>query len=477
MKKPERKDLVKISDYIWEIPKSFREDMQVPARIFASEKMFDDILEDQSLWQLVNASTLPTLYKYALAMPDIHEGYGVPVGSVIASEYENGIISPGAIGFDINCGVRLLVADLNYKEVKNKIPKLTEEIFREVPSGVGRGGWWKLNNDEMGRVLEEGAKYIYELGYADKEDLEATESYGRLEGEADMVSKTAKDRGRDQLGTMGAGNHFVEIQKIHEVYDEKIGEKLGIVKGRISILIHCGSRGLGHQVCSDYVREFLREIDKKNIDLIDKELAYSNFHSGLGQRYFKAMNSSANFAWANRQLIAYEVRKAFQKIFGKSISLKQVYDVAHNIAKVENHEGKKLIVHRKGATRAFWQGHLDLAPKFREIGQPILIPGSMGTASYILIGNELAEKFSFGSGPHGAGRVMSRAEAKRKIKGTDLKEELESKGITVSAGSMSGLAEESPSAYKDVNEVVDVITQIGAARKVAKLVPVGVIKG
>jgi tRNA-splicing ligase RtcB len=484
MERPERKNLIKISDYIWEIPKSFREDMRVPARIFAEEKMLDDILEDKSLWQLVNVASLPGIYKYALGMPDIHEGYGMPVGGVAVFDYDEGIISPGICGYDINCGVRLAVTDLDYEEVKDKIPKLTEEIFKQVPSGVGRGGFWKLNNDEMKKVLENGAKYIVELGYGEKEDLEATESFGKLEGaDTEVVSKTAKDRGRDQLGTMGAGNHFVEVQRISDVFglntdgSENIAKKLGLEKIKIAILIHCGSRGLGHQVATDYIRQALNYIDKQNIELPDRELAYFPYRHPEGQNYLSAMKASANFAFANRQLILHQVRKAFKKVFGKEIKLKQVYDVAHNIVKIEEYDNRKLIVHRKGATRAFWKGHPELAPNYREIGQPTLIPGSMGTSSYILIGQELAKEISFGSAPHGAGRLMSRAEAKRKIRGSELKKELEKRGISVAAGSMSGLAEEAPAAYKDVSEVVEVVHNIGIAKKLAKLVPVGVIKG
>ena len=478
MKLPKKEDLIKITDYIWEIPKSFREDMKVPARVFATEQMINEILEDKSLWQLVNVASLPGIYKYALAMPDVHEGYGFCVGAVAAFDYENGIISPGGIGFDINCGVRLAVIDLYYEEVKDKIPKLTEEIFKQVPSGVGKGGFWKLNKDEMKKVLENGAQYIVELGYGEKEDLLATESLGKLEGaNDDSVSQTAKDRGRDQLGTIGAGNHFIEIQRIQEIYDEEIAEKLNLSKNKICVLIHCGSRGLGHQVASDYVRKAISYLDKQNVKLVDRELAYFPFDHPEGQNYFSAMKASANFAFANRQLILNQVRKAFKKIFGNEIKLVQIYDVAHNIAKIEEYEGKKLIVHRKGATRAFWKGHTELPPKYKEIGQPTLIPGSMGTASYVLIGQELAKEVSFGSAPHGAGRVMSRAEAKRKIKGSELKKELEMRGIAVAAGSMSGLAEEAPSAYKNVNEIVEVVHQIGIAKKIAKLVPIGVIKG
>jgi tRNA-splicing ligase RtcB len=526
-------DLIKISDYIWEIPKGFREDMKAPARIFASESMLDEIFKDKSIWQLINVASLPGIYKYALAMPDIHEGYGMPIGGVAAFDYENGIISPGGIGFDINCGVRLLVSDLFYKDVKDKIPKLTEEIFKNVPSGVGRGGFWKLNKDEMRKVLENGAKYIVELGYGEKEDLEATESYGCIEGaDADTVSQAAKKRGEDQLGTLGAGNHFLEIQKVAEVFDPQMNadtkrintdiridprenprlsvvERLGLEKDKICILIHCGSRGLGHQIASDYLREFIRYCDNKKIKLVDKELAYAPIDSDLGKRYFSAMKCASNFAWANRQLILSQVRKAFKKIFGDNIKLTQIYDVAHNIAKIEEYELlglkpdksgnnldnasisnpdnsagnlagrslRKLIVHRKGATRAFWKGHKELPEKYKDIGQPVIIPGSMGTESYLLIGQELAKDLSFGSAPHGAGRTMSRAEALRKIKGSELKKELEKRGITVAAGSMSGLAEEAPSAYKNVKEVVDVVHNIGIAKKIAKLTPLGVIKG
>jgi len=478
MQIPSKKDLIKISEYIWEIPKSFRDDMKVPAKIFASEAMLDELFKDRSLWQLVNTATLPEVYKYTLAMPDAHEGYGGPIGSVVAINVENGVISPALIGYDCNCGIRLLVSPFFHQEIKDKIPKLTEEIFRQVPSGVGRGGFWKLNNDEMKKVLTEGAKWVVEIGYGTKEDLQATESYGKLDdADSDVVSKTAKDRGRDQLGTIGAGNHFVEVQKVAEVFDKEIAKKLGLEKDKVCVLIHCGSRGLGHQVATDYIREALRYLDKQGIDLVDRELAYLPYSHSVGQNYLSAMKASANFAFANRQLITYEVRKAFKKVFNKEIELKQIYDVAHNIIKIEEYDGRKLLVHRKGATRAFWQGHPELPKKYQEIGQPTLIPGSMGTSSYVLIGQKLAEEISFGSAPHGAGRMMSRAEAKRKVRGSELKKELESRGIAVAAGSLSGLAEEAPIAYKDVSEVVEVVHNIGIAKKLVKLVPLGVIKG
>lgn len=478
MKIPAQEDLIKISENIWEIPKTFRPDMKVPARIFASEKILSEVFRDKSLWQLVNLATLPAVYKYALVMPDVHEGYGSPVGGVVAFDFEQGIISPGICGYDINCGVRLLTSPFFYNEIKDKLNKLTETIFDEVPSGVGQGGFWKLNKEEMKNVLEQGSKFMLELGYAEKEDLEATESEGVLsKGEADYVSSKAKDRGRDQLGTIGAGNHFVEIQRVVEVYDEDLAKKLDLDLNKVAILIHCGSRGLGHQVATDYIREALRYLDKKGINLVDRELAYFDYSSNEGQHYLSAMKCSANFAFANRQLVTYEIRKAFKKVFGKNVDLKQVYDVAHNIIKEEIYDGHRLLVHRKGATRAFWQFHLDLPKKYQAFGQPTLIPGSMGTSSYVLIGQPLAEKLSFGSAPHGAGRIMSRTEAKRKTRGDELKQELEKRGISVAAGSMSGLAEESPLAYKDVAEVVNVVNEIGIAKKIVKLSPVGVVKG
>lgn len=474
-----KKRLVKISDYIWEVPKSYRSDMRVPARIFASAEMLEELFKDRSLWQLVNITTLPGIYRCALAMPDVHEGYGAPVGGVFATNpQEQGIISPGAIGYDINCGVRLLVSSLQYEEVKHQLPKLTETIFKEVPAGVGRGGWWQLSKDEMKGVLEQGAKYLLAGGYARPQDLEATESSGMLGGaSADLVSEIAKARGRDQIGTMGAGNHFVEIQRVQEIFDQAVASKLGLEQGRVAVLIHCGSRGLGHQVATDYIRLMLKALPKYGIELADRELAGAPFNSPEGQNYFAAMKAAANFAWANRQLIAYEVRQAFEKIFGKEIELNQVYDVAHNIAKIENYEGRELIVHRKGATRAFPLGQVELTPKFRQIGQPVIIPGSMGTSSYVLMGQDKAMEISFGSTCHGAGRLISRSQAKKQVRGAELKQELEARGISIVAGSMTGLAEEAPLAYKDVSQVVDVVHNLGIAKKVTKLVPIGVIKG
>jgi tRNA-splicing ligase RtcB len=465
------KDLIKISDYIWEVPKSFREDMRVPARIFASEKLLDEILSDNSINQLINVSTLPGIQKYALSMPDIHEGYGFPVGGVAGFDFDKGIISPGGIGYDINCGVRLLKSNLTYDEIKAYLAELTKELYREIPSGVGRGGRLKLNNQELDRILEGGARRIIEMGYGEEKDLEHIESNGKLnEANADYVSKTAKERGRDQLGTIGAGNHFVEVDKVEKIFDKEMAEKLGLFENQICILIHTGSRGLGHQVATDYIRKMLSVLSKYKIELPDRELACAPFLSSEGQEYFFAMSSAANFAWANRELITWEVRKAWQNVLGKKSAkeLEILYDVAHNIAKIEEYEidgkMKKLIVHRKGATRAF-------------PNQPVLIPGSMGTASYVLVGQQKSLEYSFGSTCHGAGRRMSRAKAKKTIRGSELKKELENRGIAVEAGSMSGLAEEAPEAYKDVNEVVEIVHQIGIAKKLAKLKPIGVIKG
>jgi tRNA-splicing ligase RtcB len=461
----DKSDLKKISDYVWEIPRGFREDMRVPGRIFASEKLLADILRDESLIQVVNVATLPGIEKWSLAMPDIHEGYGFPVGGVAAFGIKNGIISPGGIGFDINCGVRLLRSNKNYAEIRDYLADLARVLYKEVPSGVGRGGRLKLRDNELDGVLEKGVEKMKELGYATNGDVEHCESGGWLEeASADKVSKLAKERGRDQLGTMGAGNHFVEVQRVEEIYDVNAAKQFGIFLNQITVMIHCGSRGLGHQVATDYIGGMLRVMPKYGITVPDRQLACAPFSSTEGGSYFAAMSAAANFAWANRQLITWEVRKAWKEIFKDNDELALLYDVAHNIAKVEEYFGRKLVVHRKGATRSF-------------PGQPVLIPGSMGTASYLLSGAEGSLVESFGSTCHGAGRTMSRTRAKKIVRGSELKQELERKGIHVVAGSMSGLAEEAPQAYKNVDEVVEVVHVAGLARKVARLKPVAVIKG
>ena len=455
-------DLVKINDWLWEIPKSFRNDMRVPARVYASEKMLEEILGDRSLEQLVNVATLPGIQNYALVMPDVHEGYGFPIGGVAAFDIKEGVISPGGIGYDINCGVRLLRSKLKIDEIQKRLSELSQEIYRQVPSGVGKGGRLKLKDKDFNSVLERGAEAMIEMGYGKKEDLKQMESEGKItEADSNMVSNRAKARGSDQLGTMGAGNHFVEVEAVETIFDEEEAKRLGLFKGQVVVLIHTGSRGLGHQIATDYIQTMVRALSKYNISLPDRELACAPFQSDEGQNYFRAMSAGANFAWANRQLITWEVREAWKNVFGiQGGELEIIYDVAHNIAKIEN----DLVIHRKGATRSF-------------PGQPVLIPGSMGTGSYVLVGLEGAMTQSFGSSCHGAGRRMSRSKAKRTIRGSELKEQLEARGIAISAGSMSGLAEEAPEAYKNVDEVVEVVHQAGIAKRVARLRPVAVVKG
>lgn len=479
----EKKDLKKISDYIWEIPKSYRSDTRVPARVFVNEKLIDDLFKDRSLDQLVNVATLPGIQKWALSMPDIHEGYGFPIGGVAAFDVKGGIISPGGIGYDINCGVRLIKTQVTYQEIKNKIPELATHLYNEVLSGVGRRGRLKLVNKELDEVLSKGVDKMIESGYATEDDKKHCEALGRLtDADPDLVSKTAKDRGRDQLGTIGSGNHFVEVQKIDEIFDKEAAKALGLFENQITIMVHCGSRGLGHQNATDYIRAMMSAMPKYGITLPDPELACTPFNSKEGQNYWRSMAAAANFAWANRQFITWEIRQVWQKTFGSQLSkvnsqLSLVYDVAHNLAKLEEYDGKKVVVHRKGATRAFPPKHPETPELYKKVGQPVLIPGSMGTASYVLVGQPGAMEISFGSSCHGAGRVMSRTKAKRQVRGSVLKEELEWQGIAVRSGSLSGLAEEAPIAYKDVEEVVNVVHGAGLAKKVARLKPVAVIKG
>ncbi|MDP3093817.1 MAG: RtcB family protein [bacterium] len=478
-----RRDLIKITDFLWEIPRSFRNDMKAPARFYISEKSLDEVFRDESLNQLVNGATLPGIVRYALAMPDMHEGYSVPIGFVGAMSLDQGIISPGACGFDINCGMRLLKSRLAEKEIKPHLDKLTGEIQKQVPSGLGRGGQIKLSNSEIDRILEGGAHYLVEKGFGVVQDLEHCEASGRLAwAKANVVSQQAKSRGRDQVGTLGSGNHFLELQKVAEIFDQKAAQAFGLFLDQIVIMVHCGSRGLGHQVCTDYLREFIPLMENKyKIKVPDREFACVPFSSPDGQRYFSAMASAANFAWANRQMIAHFVRKAWKTVFDDSQdSLEQLYDVAHNIIKKEEHQlnGKQveLIVHRKGATRAFPPGHPEVPERYRGVGQPVLIPGSMGTASYILVGTAEGEQ-SFFSTNHGAGRTMSRHQAMRTITGEQVVRELNSKGIIVKCQSLRGIAEEAPLAYKDIDDIVEVVHQAGLSKKVARLVPLAVIKG
>lgn len=483
MKKVTKKDLNKLEDYLWEIPKSFRNDMRVPARALASEMLLDDIIEDLSLNQLVNVATLPGIRIASMVMPDVHEGYGFPIGGVAATHYPEGVISPGGIGYDINCGVRLLTSDVRIEAVKEKMESLSKEMYLQIPSGMGKGGRIILSSQEMAKVLTKGAEWAVENGYGQKEDLEFMESHGRLpNADPDLVSDMAKKRGIDQLGTIGSGNHFVEVDVVEDIYDNDAAEAYRLTKGQVVVLIHTGSRGLGHQVATDYIRIMINTMAKYHIHLPDRELACVPFNSEEGQHYFKAMCAAANYAWCNREVISWEMRLAWENIFGKrGKTLELLYDVAHNIAKIEDHtiNGKKqkVIVHRKGATRAFGPGFDELPVAYKHIGQPVIIPGSMGTCSYVLAGTAKSKELTFGSCCHGAGRRLSRRAAKLQVNAPVIKEQLKKKGIYIQAGSFKGLAEEAPMAYKDVNLVVETIQASGIAKKVAKLRPVAVIKG
>lgn len=476
-------DILKIEDFLWEIPKAFRPKMRVPARILASEPLLDAIMEDRSLVQLVNVASLPGIKGASLVMPDVHEGYGFPIGGVAATLYPEGAISPGGIGYDINCGVRLLTSNQKIEEIKDKLEGLSKEMYAQIPSGMGKGGQIKLSAQEMDEVLLKGAEWAVEKGYGVKEDLDFMESKGRLENaDPSMVSEMAKKRGTDQLGTIGSGNHFVEVDYVEEIYEETIAEAYGLSKGQVVVLIHTGSRGLGHQVATDYIRHIMSAMPKYSIEVPDRELACVPFNSEEGQHYFKAMCAAANYAWCNREVISWEARTAWRNIFGPAIEpLKLMYDVAHNIAKVETHlvDGKQaqVIVHRKGATRAFGPGFEELPKSYKLVGQPVIIPGSMGTCSYVLAGASRSNELTFGSCCHGAGRRLSRTAAKKQVNAPVLKENLKEKGIFVEAGSFKGLAEEAPIAYKDVNIVVETVIDSGIAKKVAKLRPVVVVKG
>lgn len=475
--------LKKINENLFEIPSSFRKDMRVPALVFTNEKMIEDISQDRSFLQIVNVATLPGIVKAAISMPDIHEGYGFPIGGVAAIAIDqDGVISPGGVGYDINCGIRLLVSDITVYELGELKEKLAEEIFKAVPSGVGRGGKFMLNLLELDKVLIGGAKRMVELGYGSEMDLEYCEENGSMLGaDSDKVSERAKNRGKDQIGTLGSGNHFLEIQKVDEVFDYNVAKVFGLHKDIVAIMIHCGSRGLGHQTCTDYVRKILPRLQDFKIELPDKELACAPFNSREGQDYFSAMAASANFAWANRHMIAHLVRKVWEQVVGKSSQLKAVYDVAHNIAKCEVHEvdgqNRQLLVHRKGATRAFGPGRTEIPKKYQEVGQPVLIPGTMGTASYVLLGTSEGMQLAFGSSCHGAGRRMSRSKAKRTVRGSELRKKLERQGIKIYCDSDPGLAEEAPLAYKDVDNVVEVVDRAKIAKKIVRLKPLAVIKG
>jgi tRNA-splicing ligase RtcB len=475
----------RIDKYVYEVPATFREDMRAPARFYADPELMEAALGDKSLEQLINTATLPGIVKYALAMPDIHQGYGFPIGGVVATALPDGIISPGGVGYDINCGVRLLATHLTKEQIDPYLTNLATVLYANCPSGVGETGSIKLKPGELDRLVEEGARWALKRGYATDADLEHTEEWGCLEGaDASKVSVRAKERGKDQVGTLGAGNHFIEVDVVDQVFDETAAERMGLFPGQVTVQIHCGSRGFGHQVCTDYVNRFQGAIKRYGIQLPDRELVCAPLNSPEGQDYLAAMHAAANYAFANRQVLTYHIRRSFEGVLAgkvKNHHVYQIYDIAHNMAKIEEHEldGRqvKVCVHRKGATRAFGPGSPALPEVYRDIGQPVLVPGSMGTASWVLLGTAGSMAQSFGSTCHGAGRTMSRHQAKKSIRGSELREELEARGIHVRAGSMPGLAEEAPVAYKDVDRVVEVVHGAGIAKKVARLTPVAVIKG
>lgn len=479
------KDFNKLGPFLYEVPQSYRPDMRVPARFYADAELLEGIKDDKSLTQLVNTATLPGIVKYALAMPDIHQGYGFPIGGVIATELPDGIISPGGVGYDINCGVRLLGTHLDRQEVEPYLDDLASTLYANCPSGVGKGGNIHLKKGELEQILEEGARWAVGRGLATDADLERTEEGGRISGaNADKVSQRAKQRGVGQVGTLGAGNHFIEVDVVDRVYDDQAADRMGLSPGRIVVQIHCGSRGFGHQVCTDYVMRFQKVVRDYGIQLPDRELVCAPLSSTHGQDYLAAMKAAANYAFVNRQVLTHHIRRSFEHVLAGKVSnhwVYQIYDIAHNMAKIEEHQidGRTadVCVHRKGATRAFGPGSSVLPGIYRDIGQPVLVPGSMGTASWVLLGTPGSMAQTFGSTCHGAGRTMSRSKAKKTVFGQELRQELEESGIHVRAGSMPGFAEEAPVAYKDVDRVVEVVHGAGIAKKVARIVPVAVIKG
>jgi tRNA-splicing ligase RtcB len=478
-------DLIRISDYEWEIPKTYRQDMRVAVRLFSTRRMLDQAMEDKSLEQAINSATLPGLVGNVLVMPDMHQGYGFPIGGVAATRYPEGVISPGGIGYDINCGVRLLATQIEYEDAIDLVSDLATALDQNCPSGVGGKGALRMSDEELDRVCREGSNWALKKGYATEADIRRTEETGRLEGaDPSKVSKRAKERGRPQLGTVGAGNHFVEVDIVDQIFDAEAARIMGLEQGCLAVQIHCGSRGFGHQICSDYVEDLQGAVKRYNIQLPDRELVCAPLDSPEGKNYLAAMRCAANYAFANRQVLANNARKAFEQVMAgkvKNWHLHQVYDVAHNMGKIETHviEGKEMrvCVHRKGATRAFGPGAPGIPSEYQSIGQPVLVPGSMGTASWVLVGTEASMERSLGSSCHGAGRLMSRGKAKKQVRGDKLRQELEKEGIHIRAGSMSGLAEEAPQAYKDVDQVVETVVGAEIARKVARLRPVAVVKG
>ena len=473
-------ELKKVSEFVWEIPKQGK--MLVPAIVFASDSLMEKIKQDNTLQQAANVACLPGIIKAAYTMPDAHQGYGFPIGGVAAFDLDKGIISPGGVGYDINCGVRLIRTDFQVNEILDKRKSLLAELFDEIPVGVGKKGITKISKDELNEILVNGMEWAIKHGYGKKEDLQRVEEFGKINGaDPEKVSSKAIQRGLPQVGTLGSGNHFLEIQKVDKIYDEKTAKAFGINnEGQITVMIHSGSRGLGHQIASDYIKSMEDKFGYS--DLPDRELICAPINSDEGQDYNKAMRCGVNFAFTNRQLMAHLVRESFKKVLGTNDGMDIVYDVCHNIAKFEKHKidgkSREVCIHRKGATRSFGPGREEIPDIYRKIGQPIMIPGSMGTASYLLVGTSTAEETSFGSTAHGAGRVKSRHASLREWRGDVLKKKLkDEQDIEIMALSMKGLAEEAPNAYKDVDEVVRVSDGIGIGKKVARFVPIGVMKG
>ena len=479
--------LEKIDDYRWRIPKSYKQGMRVPGIIFANEQLVEKMKQDRTLDQCANVAHLPGIYNYAVTLPDGHEGYGFPIGGVAATDYQEGVISPGGVGYDINCGVRLLTTNLSESDIRPHLAALTNTIFKNVPSGLGSSRKdFQLNLHELEQLITGGVSWAIEKGLGRPEDIEHCEERGRMEGaDPDKVSSKAKQRGLSQSGTLGSGNHFLEIEKVDRIYDKKVAKTFGIThEGQVTVLIHCGSRGLGHQICSDYLRVMERAVQKYNISIPDRELACAPATSNEAQDYYRAMACAVNYAFVNRQVITQWVRQSFEEVLKGSsddFGLDLVYDVAHNIAKIEEHiiDGKrtKVWTHRKGATRCFPSEHKDVPADYRGVGQPVIIPGSMGTSSWLLVGTHKAMELTFGSTAHGAGRTLSRSAAKRRFWGGAVKQELEDRGIVVRAASSVVLAEEADPAYKNVDNVVEVSDRVGIATKVVRLVPLGVVKG
>jgi tRNA-splicing ligase RtcB len=482
----EKSQLKRLDDHRWLVPRGTKDGMRTDALIYASDTLLEQIIHDLSIEQAMNVAFLPGIVGKSLAMPDIHQGYGFPIGGVAATDVREGVVSPGGVGFDINCGVRLLGTTLEKDEVVAKLRELVNQLFRDVPSGTGSEGFVKCSYEDLNAVLEQGAVWAVEHGYGESDDVTFCEESGRLSGaEAASVSDRAKQRGRTQLGTLGSGNHFLEVQYVQRVFEPEIATTFGLHENQVVVLIHCGSRGLGHQVCTDYLKTMDAVMRRHGIELPDRQLACAPIQSEEGRQYLGAMAAAANFAWANRQAITHFTRRAFARIFGEQAKLRVVYDVCHNIAKRERHRvpdahppvEKEVLVHRKGATRSFPAGSPFIPEAYRRVGQPVLIPGSMGTASYVLVGTERAMEETFGTVCHGAGRAMSRSAAK---KGRDARVEtrkLEEQGILLRAETRDGILEEVPEAYKDIDAVVDVVHNAGLARKVARLRPIGVIKG